>query len=106
MSDKVDAAKNDAALDTLIDAEVEALRVEYRKTIPEKIRELEAAEKENRLADLSTLAHKARGSAGSYGFADLSKLFAAIEDATIALKSGDESQRKKITDAIMRLKSL
>jgi len=72
---------------------IEAQRAEYRRTLPAKVASFETLWRDARqahgspdpLVDLERLAHNLHGTAGTYGFHDLSRAGQALELAVRAL---------------------
>lgn len=69
-----------------LEAELAALRVAYARDLPAKARAVAAATREvvaeaSRAADAIAVAHRLRGTAGAYGYPEVSRAAGAIEDA-------------------------
>lgn len=92
---------------------IEAQRADYRRTLPEKMTQIEtlwqgarqASEApDNNLSTLERLAHSLHGTAGTYGFRDLSHAGHTLELAVRALMdtgaTPTETQQLHITEAI------
>ena len=71
-------------------AELAELRRVYVASLPGKLDEIAVALGKGDLADARNLAHRLRGTAGSYGVTDAGKAFGAIEDR-IDAAGGDTS---------------
>jgi HPt (histidine-containing phosphotransfer) domain-containing protein len=71
------------------DAELANMRRVYLASLPVKIDEIAAAVTRRALDDTHTLAHRLRGTAGSYGVESISTAIGAIEDRIDA--GGDAS---------------
>ncbi len=67
--------------DEEIERELAALAAEYAAGLPGRAAEIAAAVARRDLEDARARAHRLRGTAGAYGFADVSDSAAAIEDA-------------------------
>jgi len=70
------------------DPELAALQAEYRASLPVKAGMVETLREAGNWAELSVLAHQLAGSAGLYGFPEIQRAAAALEDS---LRSGGES---------------
>jgi HPt (histidine-containing phosphotransfer) domain-containing protein len=91
---------------------IEAQRADYRRTLPEKMSQIEtlwqgarqAGEAPDKLSTLERLAHSLHGTAGTYGFRDLSHAGHTLELAVRALMdtgaTPTETQQLHITEAI------
>lgn len=75
--------------------ELAALKAEYAQNLPKRIADLEASFEQAVAgagwADVRVRAHKLRGSAGSYGFDDVSRLAGELEDAVKPVVAGTAS---------------
>lgn len=70
-----------AASDTaIIDAEMIPLLRDFIDRLPTRVEDIRAAFQENNRSKVQLLAHRLKGSAGLYGFPELSKLSATLED--------------------------
>ena len=91
---------------------IEAQRADYQRTLPEKMAQIEtlwqgarrAGEAPDKLSTLERLAHSLHGTAGTYGFRDLSHAGHTLELAVRALMdtgaTPTETQQLHITEAI------
>lgn len=91
---------------------IEAQRADYQRTLPEKMTQIEtlwqgarqAGEAPDKLSTLERLAHSLHGTAGTYGFRDLSHAGHTLELAVRALidagATPTETQQLQITEAI------
>ena len=91
---------------------IEAQRADYRCTLPEKMTQIEALWHDARqdgmapdkLSTLERLAHSLHGTAGTYGFRDLSHAGHVLELAVRALMDAGTAptgtQQRHITEAI------
>lgn len=72
-------------------AKLGELRRAYIATLPIKLDEIAAAVTRRALEDTRALAHRLRGTAGSYGVASISEAVGAIEDRIDGAATGGES---------------
>lgn len=72
-------------------AKLAELRRVYVAALPVKLDEIAAAVTRRALDDTRALAHRLRGTAGSYGIASISAAAGAIEDRIDAAATGGES---------------
>lgn len=93
---------------------IEAQRADYRRTLPEKVARIEALwqdvrqahEAQDKLGVLERMAHNLHGTAGTYGFRDLSHASHALELAVRALLDAGApptptgAQQQQIAEAI------
>lgn len=75
------------------------LRAAYRATIPERVEELARFLASARRAEAIAVAHRLRGTAGTYGFLDVGDAAGRIEDALLAGAPMDA-----LTDALAALR--
>jgi PAS domain S-box-containing protein len=62
-------------------AQMDTLRKSYRRSLPEKVRAMAEALQASDVQGFASLAHKLRGSAGMYGFPQLSEAASRLEEA-------------------------
>jgi signal transduction histidine kinase/AmiR/NasT family two-component response regulator len=68
--------------------EIAALAAEFRLGLPDQLRAIETAAEQADWAALASLVHTLKGTAGSYGFAHLTELAAAVEAQLAADRHG------------------
>ncbi len=73
------------AVDPAILALLAEARMQFAASLPAKVAELEALLGRAAWDELRRAAHKLRGSAGTYGFVDVSSLASAIEEVLLAV---------------------
>jgi HPt (histidine-containing phosphotransfer) domain-containing protein len=67
--------------DDEVEREIAELRRAYRAEVPSKVATIARAVQARDREGATTLAHRLRGTAGSYGLAEVSAVAGAIEDA-------------------------
>ena len=85
--------------------ELAALNAQYTARLPDKIAELEAAVARAKtdhddIADARSLAHKLRGSAGSYGHPALSEAVACAEDLLAEAQANPAAIRRRLWEEV------
>jgi HPt (histidine-containing phosphotransfer) domain-containing protein len=81
-----------SARDPTIDAALAAVRVQFAEALPEKAANIRSLLARGAWEDARRAAHRLRGSAGTYGFAALGALAAAIEDLLLADPTGPSGE--------------
>jgi PAS domain S-box-containing protein len=66
-----------------------SLTIAYRKALPEKAKDMQRLLERGQFKELAAAAHKLRGSAGMYGFPELSETAGLLEDACTEGQSPD-----------------
>jgi HPt (histidine-containing phosphotransfer) domain-containing protein len=87
-----------------LDAELAALRIAYGRELPAKARAIGASTRraitdDAAHAEAIALSHRLRGTAGAYGFAEISRAAADIEDALLG-GSRDAATLERLATAI------
>jgi HPt (histidine-containing phosphotransfer) domain-containing protein len=77
-----------SAPDPSIEAALAAVRAQFAEALPEKAANVGALLARGAWEDARRAAHRLRGSAGTYGFAPLGAVAAAIEELLIAEPAG------------------
>jgi HPt (histidine-containing phosphotransfer) domain-containing protein len=87
-----------SARDPAIDAALAAVRAQFAGALPEKATNIGTLLERRAWDDARRAAHRLRGSAGTYGFAALGALAAAIEELLLAEPAGPSGEaRERVT---------
>jgi HPt (histidine-containing phosphotransfer) domain-containing protein len=82
--------------DPSIDALLEGVRTQFAGSLPDKAANIGALLARGAWAEARRAAHKLRGSAGSYGFAEIGAVAGAIEDLLLEPGEPDAAARARL----------
>lgn len=94
---------SDSGPDTNIETEIEALRQSFRARLPDRIGALRAAVEAADAAAMADAAHGISGSAGLFGYPDLSAAAEALELAALKAAKGDAAEATRLAPRLASL---
>jgi HPt (histidine-containing phosphotransfer) domain-containing protein len=93
------------AADPSIDALLTAVRAQFAASLPAKVAEIDGFIAGREWDEARRAAHKLRGSAATYGFAELGQAAAAIEDALLDGVEPADDARSRIAERLVEARA-